>query len=248
MKVAVLGAAGWVGRAVLENFAGKHEVRAFEINPEAWDVYRDIDGEWEGEKVYGDIADFHAVDKALEGMVGVVHLTAYFGGEKPPEEDEKPFLVNVKGLWNVLESARQRELVRVVHMGSCQVEHPEGIFFSADIRRPDASLYAVGKRLQEELCRQYHDAYAQRIIVFRPASIIDTRSNTGRDGQPAGGGTSWVCRHDLAQACHLALESTTIDFDIMHTAGHPEAEKYCNVARSRELLGLEYKGQLAGEA
>ena len=185
MKVAVFGAAGWVGRAVLENFAGKHEVRAFEINPAAWDVYRDIDGEWEGEKVYGDIADFHAVDKALEGLDGVVHLTAYFGGEKPPEEDEKPFLVNVKGLWNVLESARQRELVRVVHMGSCQVEHPDGIFFSADIRRPDASLYAVGKRLQEELCRQYHDAYAQRIIVFRPASIIDTRSNTGRDGQPA---------------------------------------------------------------
>ena len=66
--------------------------------------------------------------------------------------------------------------------------------------------------------------------------------------QPAGGGTSWVCRHDLAQACHLALESTTIDFDIMHTAGHPEAEKYCNVARSRELLGLEYKGQLADDA
>ena len=248
MKVAVFGAAGWVGRAVLENFAGKHEVRAFEINPEAWDVYRDIDGEWEGEKGYGDIADFHAVDKALEGMAGVVHLTAYFGGEKPPEEDEKPFLVNVKGLWNVLESARQRELVRVVHMGSCQVEHPDGIFLSADIRRPDASLYAVGKRLQEELCRQYHDAYAQRIIVFRPASIIDTRSNTGRDGQPAGGGTSWGCRHDLAQACHLALESTTIDFDIMHTAGHPEAEKYCNVARSRELLGLEYKGQLADDA
>ena len=248
MKVAVFGAAGWVGRAVLENFAGKHEVRAVEINPEAWDVYREIDGEWEGEKVYGDIADFHAVDKALEGMDGVVHLTAYFGGEKPPEEDEKPFLVNIKGLWNVLESARQRQLVRVVHMGSCQVEHPDGIFFSADIRRPDAGLYAVGKRLQEELCRQYHDAYAQRIIVFRPASIIDTRSNTGRDGQPGGGGTSWVCRHDLAQACHLALESTAIDFDIMHTAGHPEAEKYCNVTRSRELLGLEYKGQLGDDA
>ena len=116
MKVAVFGVAGWLGRAVLENFAGKHEVRAFELNPEAWDVYRHLDGE----KVYGDIADFHAVDKALEGMDGAVHLTAYFGGEKPPEEDEKPFLVNVKGLWNVLESARQRELVRVVHMGSCQ--------------------------------------------------------------------------------------------------------------------------------
>ena len=64
---------------------------------------------------------------------------------------------------------------------------------------------------------------------------------------PARGGVSWVCRHDLAEACHLALTSETIDFDIMHTASHPDADKYCNVARSRELLGLEYKGHFLGD-
>jgi nucleoside-diphosphate-sugar epimerase len=248
MKVAVFGAAGWLGRAVLENFAGKHEVRAVEINPEAWDVYRDLDGEWEGEKVYGDIADFHSVDKALKGMDSVVHLTAYFGSDTPLEEDEKPFLVNIKGLWNVLESARRRELVRVVHMGSCQVQHPKGIFFTSDVRRPDAGLYSVAKRLQEEMCRQHHDAYGQRIIVFRPASISDSRLGINRDRTPAGGGVGWVCRHDLAQACHLALENDSIDFDIMHTASHPDADQYCNVARSREILGLEYKGPPPPEA
>ncbi len=68
MKVAVIGAAGWVGRAVLENFAGRHQVRAFDTNPEAWEAYRRLDGGWEGVKVYGDIADFGAVDSALEGM------------------------------------------------------------------------------------------------------------------------------------------------------------------------------------
>ena len=62
MKVAVLGAAGWMGRAVLANFAGRHEVRAFDLSPEAWDKYRDLDGEWDGEKLYGDMADFDAVD------------------------------------------------------------------------------------------------------------------------------------------------------------------------------------------
>ena len=134
MKVAVFGVAGWLGRAVLENFAGKHEVRAFELNPEAWDVYRHLDGGWDGEKGYGDIADFHAIDKALEGMDGAVHLTASFGG--------------------------------------------------------------IG----------------------------------------------FVCRHDLAQACHLALETDAIDFDIMHTTSHPKADQYCNVACLREILGLEYKG------
>ncbi len=57
MKVAVFGAAGWAGRAVLKNFSGRHDVRAFEINPEAWDTYSRFDGgAWDGDTVYGDIA------------------------------------------------------------------------------------------------------------------------------------------------------------------------------------------------
>ena len=242
MKVAVIGAAGWVGRAVLENFSGRHQVRAFDYNPEAWEVYRTFDGDWEGEKVYGDIADFDAVDSALDGMEGVVNLAAYFGYQDPPEHNEKPFLINLKGMWNVLESARRRELRRVVHMGSCVVQHPDGVFLSSEVRSKEGDLYGITKRLQEEMCRQYHDAYGLRIIVFRPCSIGDSRLGIERGGAPARGGISWVCRHDLAEACHLALESEDIDFDIMHTASHPDADKYCNVARSRDILGLEYKG------
>ena len=242
MKVAVIGAAGWVGRAVLENFAARHQVRAFEYNPAAWEVYRKFDGDWEGEKVYGDIANFHAVDSALEGMDGVVNLAAYFGYQDPPENNERPFLINLKGMWNVLESARRRELKRVVQMGSCVVQHPDGVFLSSEVRSKEGGLYGITKRLQEEMCRQYHDAYGLRIIVFRPCSIGDSRLGISRDGAPARGGISWVCRHDLAEACHLALESEAIDFDIMHTASHPDANKYCNTPRSRDILGLEYKG------
>ena len=247
MKVAVIGAAGWVGRAVLENFTGRHQVRAFDYNPEAWEVYRQIDGDWEGEKSYGDIADFHAVDSALEGMDGVVNLAAYFGYEDPPENNVNPFIINVKGMWNVLESARRRKLRRVVQMSSCVVQHPDGVFLSSEVRSKEGSLYGITKRLQEEVCRQFHDAYGLRIIVFRPCSIGDSRLGISRAGTPARGGISWVCRHDLAEACHLALVSDAIDFDIMHTASHPDADKYCNVARSREILGLAYKGHFPGD-
>ncbi|MEW6752398.1 MAG: NAD(P)-dependent oxidoreductase [Candidatus Latescibacterota bacterium] len=247
MRVAVMGAAGWVGRAVLRNFAGRHQVRAFDRDPAAWEAYRRWDGDWEGEKVYGDIAEFGAVDRALEGMDGVVNLTAYFGYQDPPEDNVKPFLINVKGMWNVLESARRRGLRRVVQMGSCVVQHPDGLFLSSEVRSKEGDLYGITKRLQEEVCRQYHDAYGLRIIVFRPCSIGDSRLGTYRDGTPARGGLGWVCRHDLAEACHLALENDSIDFDIMHTASHPDADRYCNVARSRELLGLEYRGHYPGE-
>lgn len=247
MNVAVMGAAGWVGRAVLQSFAGRHRVKAFDHDPAAWEVYRRFDGDWEGEKLYGDIADFGAVDRALEGMDGVVNLTAYFGYQDPPEDNVKPFLVNVKGMWNVLESARRHGLRRVVQMGSCVVQHPDGLFLSSDVRSKEGDLYGITKRLQEEVCRQYHDAHGLRIIVFRPCSIGDSRLGIYRDGSLARGGLGWVCRHDLAEACHLALENASIGFDIMHTASHPDADKYCNVARSRELLGLEYRGHFPGE-
>lgn len=246
MNVAVFGAAGWVGRAVLAHFAGRHTVRAFERSPQAWDKYDELDGAWDGEKRYGDMADFDAVDAAIEGCDGVVHLAAYFGYENTPEYDTQPFLVNVKGLWNVLESARRRGVTRVVHMGSCMVEHPAGLFFDAEVRSPEGTLYGISKRLQEEMCRQFHDAFQSRIIVFRPCSIVDSRLKVNRDFSPAGdpAGTGWVCRHDLAEGCHLALENESVDFAVLHTAGNPAAEAHCNVRLSKELLGLEYRGQL----
>ena len=237
----------WVNQRILKNFSGRHPVRAFDYNPESGDVYRQFDGDWEEKNIYADIADFHAVDSALEGMDSVVNLAVYFGYEDPPEDNAKSFLINLKGMWNVLESARRRKLRRVVHMSSCVVQHPEGIFLSSEVRSKEGSLYGITKRLQEETCRQYHDAYGLRIIVLRPCSIGDSRLGITRDGTPARGGISWVCRHDLAEACHLALVSDTIDFDIMHTASHPDADKHCNVARSRKFLGLEYKGHFPGD-
>ena len=157
-----------------------------------------------------------------------------------------PFVVNLKGLWNVLESGRRRQLQRVVHMGSCVVQHPRGVFLSSEVRSQEGDLHGITKRLQEEMCRQFHDAHGLSIVIFRPCSIGDSRLGLSRDGHPARGGISWVCRHDLAEACHLALESDDIDFDIMHTASHPDADRHCNVARSREVLGLTYEGHFPG--
>ena len=211
MKVAVIGAAGWVGRAVLESFAGRHEVRAFDRSPEAWEVYRRFDGDWEGEKVYGEVADFHDVDRALmRGWRGSSTCRPSSAkGSNIPEDSVEPFLVNVKGMWNILEAARRHGLGRVVQMGSCVVQRPDGVFLSSKVRSMEGTLYGITKRLQEEVCRQYHEAYGSRVIVLRPCGIGDSRLGINRDGSPARGGIGWVCRHDLAEACHLALENAT---------------------------------------
>ena len=128
MKVLVLGAAGWVGRAVLANLEGMHDIRAFDSGPEAWEQSAEIDGEWaQGEIVHGDISDFATVESALDGIDGVIHL-AMLGGEYR-DGDVLPFTINLKGLWNVLEICDRKGIARVVHVGSAQTRHPEGIFF-----------------------------------------------------------------------------------------------------------------------
>lgn len=251
MKVAVFGAAGWTGRAVLANLAGRHEIRAIDRGPAAWQEWEDIDGPWDGEEVvHSDIVDFDAVHEALEGMDAVIHLTAFFPrGDHEADDAEKTFLINVKGLWNVLESSHRHGIGRIVHMGSCQTVHPNGVFFSSEVRRPDASLYAVSKRLQEEMCRQMHDGRGMRIVVFRPNYIIDGRLGLGRfrekfapGSKRASGGC--VCRHDLAEACRLAIEAEHLEFEILHTVGTTRLDHVCNAARTRQVLGLEYASDL----
>ena len=245
MKIAVFGAAGWTGRAVLANLRGVHEVLSYDLNEDVWQAWQDVDGEWRGDElIHGSIVDFSSVHQATDGVQAVIHLARHGAPGGYGVDDEQAFLVNLKGLWNVLESVRQRNIRRVVHIGSCQTVHPKGVFFGADVRRPDGSLYAVCKRLQEEMCRQFHDAYGMSIAVLRPDYIVDSRIGMGRHREKLGpDGTrtrnGWVCRHDLAEACRLAAASETLDFEVLHIVGTPEAEQTCNVARSREVLGLE---------
>ena len=97
------------------------------------------------------------------------------------------------------------------------------------------------------MCRQFHDAYGTSIAVLRPCSIVDTRlglSKYDRKLAPGSWGTGLVCRHDLAEACRLAIEKDDLGFHVLHMAGTTEADQYCNTKEAREVLGLEFKGDL----
>tara|TARA_Y100001960_G_scaffold330135_1_gene423341 strand:- start:15 stop:776 length:762 start_codon:yes stop_codon:yes gene_type:complete len=250
MKIAVFGAEGWTGRAVLANLQDKHDVRAVVFSPESWDQWNDIDGTWPGEDVhYGDIVEFDFVHAATEDVDAIIHLAVHFPyrSELRLEDNTQSFLVNLKGLWNVLESAHRREIERVVHMGSCSVAHPKGEFFSGETRSAEGSQYGIQKRLQEEMCRQFHDAYGMKTVVLRPDYIVDSRAGIGRNRESLAGSyrNGLVCRHDLAEACRLAAESKTMGHEVLHVVGTPEARETCNVQRTVELLGLTFKGDLA---
>ena len=129
---------------------------------------------------------------------------------------------------------------------------------NAETRRPDGGLYATQKRLQEEMCRQFHDAHALPVAVMRPDYIIDSRLGIGRHREDLRGGSgyssdgaampttnpSWVCRHDIAKACRLAIEKE-IAFEILHVVDSSQGQATtCNVGRTEQLLGMKFKAAI----
>ena len=135
------------------------------------------------------------------------------------------------------------------------------VYFGEDVRRPDAGLYSVHKRLQEEMCRQFHDGHGLRVVILRPASIIDAALHLSRTpGAPWNGehqvwGAGSVCRSHLGKASCAALTADT-DFACLHaitlpspplpgTAPADDPRRHCNVGTAASAIGFDFEMDVA---
>jgi nucleoside-diphosphate-sugar epimerase len=229
----------------------------------AWDALAfDNEEIARAEKRYGDIADYNTVAQAVAGCACVVHTTVatdgadptsgnvLYAGEATGASQDATWLVNMKGLWNVLEACRAEPLCKqVVHIGSCHDywpgstddPEPKSVFFDSEKRRPDGGLYAVQKRLQEEMCRQFHDAHGLPVLVLRPSYIVDMQLGMGRHREPVTAmRNGLVCRHDIAKCCRLASEKQ-IGYHVLHVVNTAaEQASLCNVGETERLLGFKF--------
>ena len=96
------------------------------------------------------------------------------------------------------------------------------------------------------MCRQFHDAFGIIKIVLRSSYIVDSRGGIERDREKLKDEyrNGWVFRHDLAEACRLAIESTATDHDVRHVVGTSEAKATCNVEYTQQMLRLEFLDKL----
>ena len=202
-RVLLCGAAGWLGSAILEALVAteRWSVRAFDTDARQWAPFAGIPSAapWRSNRVelcYGSIVDYDTVRALVAGCDAVIHAAAWQPGISGPQPGavsdrsvdstgDLPWLVNVKGLWNLLDCAAAESVQRFVHIGSCHTEWPGSwsqpntgqVFLHGDVRRPDASVYASTKRVQEELC---HQVRSRRVI--RSLALLVLRWSS-RDGQ-----------------------------------------------------------------
>ena len=238
MRVLVTGAAGFIGVGVREILRQEHDLRLLDLVA--------VEGPWES--IVGSVADLRTVYHAMEGMDAVVHLasaipeTGEFGTESRLPSDV-PMDVNVKGTFNVLESARRLGLSRVVHLSSAAVITGYGPQTRIERDTPSRfeGLYPLTKELQEVMCRHYSRVYGLSVVWFRVWSAVDSRLRTDRNGRPltpASFSFGLVCRYDVGKACARALEAPGMRFDLFHLMPTAEGRKRFDYERVEQVLGL----------
>ena len=218
MKIAVTGAGGMVGRAVVDTaLAAGHTVVGIDRAPAAPPAGG-------ATAVQIDVADFASLREALAGCEGLIHLAAINGPGRDP--DHVVHNNNVVASYNALRAAAEVGIRRVCQASSINAiggrfsRWPRYDYFPVDERHP---TYAEDPySLSKWICEQQADAVARRyedlsIASLRLHGVVRDRSRTaGWADTPQRIAERQLWGYTLAEAAARAcLLGVTADF-----AGH----------------------------
>lgn len=201
MKVAITGAAGSIGRVLLEGLtAAGHEVRGIDVVA--------ADGPLADRVTVADIgADDDALERVLTGGDAVVHLAAV-----PHESDFETALdTHVRLTHRVLTAATDAGVRRVVYASS---NHAVGFTPRSErvddtIRpRPD-TYYGMGKVAAEALCSLWHDRFGTQIACLRIGSFLDRPGNRRNLA-------TWLSPGDAVRLVEACLTTPELGFAVLY--------------------------------
>lgn len=215
-SILITGAAGRIGKALREGLRGKYRlIRLMDTQP-----ITDLE---EGEEfVQADIVDLASVEKAMQGIDGVVHLAASVSSLGW----ETMFEPNFIGTYNMYEAARTQGVKRFVYASSI---HAHG-FYRRDQKvgpqsqpRPD-SVYGVSKIFGEAFGRLYADKHGMEVVALRIASFQPKPTTARHLG-------TWLSPRDCVQLVERSLEAPNIHFEVVYGVSNNTRELYDDPGR-----------------
>src|SRR5215217_6893956 len=159
--------------------------------------------------IRADLAVMSEVEKAVEGVQGVVHL----GGFSVEGPWDTILNANIIGCYNLFEAARRAGVERIVFASS---NHAIG-FYPRQRRigvdapvRPD-SRYGVSKAFGEAVAALYAFKYGLRVTCLRIGNVADAPVDRRRL-------SIWIKPEDLVQLIRIGLEHPDIRYEIFYGA------------------------------
>lgn len=234
--VLVTGAAGFLGRCMVDVLEQDFTVRPFDIRGEG--------------VILGSVTDRAALQTAMEGVSGLV--IGHMAPNRPGMYDDpaEPFDINVKGAAMCLQVAAEYGVKRVVLISSITVvgrDLTARRFLSRDLPPSPPGIYGLTKTLQEATAQYYHHQHGLEVALLRPAYVVNGDDLVDKYGNRKTG-VDWqaVDPHDIGEAARAALLLDDLGCEAFYLVAGPEAEEHADVAHTRQRLGWQPRFRFDG--
>lgn len=196
-KVAVTGAAGFIGRWVVRELLDRgYEVHGIDdLSNGSRRNVSEFDDSERFELIVGDVRDSETVEEVItESTEACIHLAAEIDVHESLDDPESHFETNVVGTQTVLEACRVTD-TRLGLVGTCMVYDLASGEDGIDESHPTepASPYAASKLAGEDLAEGYLRGYDLPVTILRPFNTYGPYQKTGM----AGGVVSIFTSRDL---------------------------------------------------
>ena len=202
-RVLITGASGHIGTVIRPALReGVEELRLSDLSEPA-------DLQAPETYAHADLADFDAVQRAVDGVDAVVHLGAV-PNEAPFEAIAGP---NLHGVFHVFEACRRARVKRIVYASS---NHASGMndvgvpLDGSERARPDG-LYGASKAYGEALGSMFVDRFGLSIVCLRIGSF---RPRPGEKRELS----TWLSHADGIRLVQAALTADDVGFAIVYGA------------------------------
>lgn len=228
-RIVITGGAGFIGSTLAGRLADKNQIVLFDNLTRNTMQHTDLGNHPNIVLTQGDILDFDATRRVIEGADIVVHAAAIAGIDTVIKSPVRTMEVNMIGTANVLRAAKEAGVRdRVVEFSTSEVfgsmayrvsEETQAVAGSAGEAR---WVYAVSKLAGEHLAHAYFREHKLPIVTLRPFNVY----GPGQTGEGAiqifirkalknepisiyGDGTqirAWCFVDDMIDALMLAME------------------------------------------
>ena len=182
-RIFITGADGFIGSHLTESLVREgYSVRAFvmynSFNSWGWldhistEIRKNI-------KIFaGDIRDPHGVNEAMRGCDAVLHLAALIAIPYSYHSPDTYIDTNVKGTLNVLQSARELGVKRVIHTSTSEV-YGTARFVPITEEHPlqGQSPYSASKIGADQLAYSFFSSFDLPVVIARPFNTYGSRQS-----------------------------------------------------------------------
>jgi NAD dependent epimerase/dehydratase len=183
MKILVTGSEGFIGSHLTEKLVKNgHDVRAFVLynSFNSWGWLEDCSEEIKGkfQIIVGDIRDVNSVRNAMDGCDMVIHLAALIAIPYSYKSPESYIETNIKGTLNVVQSARDLDVSKVIHTSTSEVYGTaEFVPITEEHPLKGQSPYSASKIGADQIAMSFYNSFSTPISIIRPFNTYGPRQS-----------------------------------------------------------------------